>query len=144
MKGTRPTPLTREEIPAVEARIAKALAGDWHNPGPLHPGSRRGVYQHAPSYPPQEPNRPVCLAYDEDTAIFIAASKVDLPRAVAGTRAWWELRARMSEEATRQQERHDEWEANGSASPETMHAAWHTAMVLRALLEPPKEPSNGD
>jgi hypothetical protein len=29
MKGTRPTPLTREEIPAVEARIATATPGEW-------------------------------------------------------------------------------------------------------------------
>lgn len=69
---------------------------------------------------------------------------------VAQARAYLTLRERMQAEAARQQEKCDEWKAMNAkqaqygadpiVSDPTIHAAWHTAMVLRALLA---EPSNG-
>ncbi len=78
--------ITEAEAVELERLYAAALAGEWHNPTPLQKGSTRSVYQHAPTHPPIEPNRPVCLAMDEPTAAFIAAARAALPKLLSERR----------------------------------------------------------
>lgn len=64
-------------------------------------------------------------------------------RALTTALAYYELRERMQAEADRQQERCNEWRANGGATETTIHAAWLVALVLRALLERTDGGGNG-
>lgn len=61
-------------------------------------------------------------------------------RALAMAYEYLDLVERIETEAERQQYAYDRWKADGTASEATMHAAWHTAMHLRALI-PQKEPT---
>jgi hypothetical protein len=154
MKGTRPTPLTREEIPAVEARIATATPGEWQACRMVMEGEDRpltaeeigeyvmnSVRKSATESGTEDflfiyvekPNGPADVCHvgngptSPENADFIAHARADLPRAVAGTRAWWELRARIEALA-------NEMERCGSG-------VW--AQATRALLVAPTEPTDG-
>jgi hypothetical protein len=70
-----------------------------------------------------------------------------LPRALAGCSALLDLRERIEQEADDQRYKYDRWKRDRTADEATMHAAWHTSVVLRALLaetlDRPTEETNG-
>lgn len=135
-------PMTREEIAAAEARCAKATPGPWE----YEPDDEGDSMGWITVQPPCDAS-PVELfdvrgdsAQQYVNADFVAHARTDLPRALAGNRAYLDLVERIEKEAERQQYSYDRWKADGTASEATMHAAWHTAMGLRALLSQ-KEPT---
>lgn len=70
---------------------------------------------------------------------LLAFDPADFISALTMALALLDLRARIAAEATRQRVKYDRWKADGTADEATTHAAWHTAMVLRALTAPKEQ-----